>query len=130
MRVMDKPTPEPIQRCFYNQEKSKMLATSRVKQKSQKEEAESTRDRRSQVFLVLTRTERLSRQRSTYPELFTWRRRKPDKHSANQESLLRQRFTYTELFTRHKQKPDKHLTNQEYLSRQRSTYTELISRRG
>ena len=95
-----------------------MLATSRVKQKSQKEEAESTQDRRPQVFSVLTRTKRSSRQRSTYLELFTWRRRKPDKHSTNQESLSRQRSTYTELFTQHRRKPDKHSTNQESQSRE------------
>ena len=64
-----------------------MLATSQVKKISQKEEAESTRDHRSQVFSVLTRAKRLSRQRSTHPELFTRLRRKPDKHSTNQENL-------------------------------------------
>ena len=31
---------------------------------------------------------------------------------------------YTELFTRHRRKPDKHSADQESLSRQRSTYTE------
>ena len=36
MRVADKPTPEPILRCFYIQGKSQMLATSRVKQKAKK----------------------------------------------------------------------------------------------
>ena len=36
MRVADKPTPEPILRCFYNKVKSQMLATSRVKQKAKK----------------------------------------------------------------------------------------------
>ena len=41
------------QRCFCNQGKDQMLATSQVKQISRKEEAKSTRDRRSQVFLVL-----------------------------------------------------------------------------
>ena len=44
-----------------------MLTTSRVKQKRRKEEAEGTRDHRSQVFSVLTRTKRLSRQWSTLP---------------------------------------------------------------
>ena len=107
-----------------------MLTTSRVKQKSRKEEAEGTRDRWSQVFSVLTRTKRLSRQRSTYPELFTWRRRKPDKHSTNQESLSRQRSTNTELFTQRRWKPEKHSTNQESLSRQWSTNTELFTQRG
>ena len=99
---------------FCNQGKDQMLATSRVKQKSQKEEAESTRDRRSQVFLVLTRTERLSRQRSTYPELFTWRRRKPDKHSANQVSLSRQRSTYTEWFTQRRWEPEQTTTQRKF----------------
>ena len=69
--------------CFCNQGKDQMLTTSWVKQKRRKEEAEGTRDHRSQVFSVLTRTKRLSRQRSTYPELFTRHRWKPDKHSAN-----------------------------------------------
>ena len=104
---------------FCNQGKDQMLTTSRVKQKkSQKEEAKGTRNRRSQVFSVLTRTKRLSRQRSTYPELFTQRRQKPDKHSANQESLSRQQSTYTKLFTRRRRKPDKHSANQESLSTQ------------
>ena len=74
--------------------------------------------------------ESLSRQRSTYTELFTQRRRKPDKHSTDQESLSRQRSTYTELFTRRRRKPDKHSTNQESLSRQRPTNTKLFTRRG
>jgi len=36
MRVANKLTPEPTLRCFYNQGKSQMLATSRVKQKKAK----------------------------------------------------------------------------------------------
>ena len=36
MRVANKLTHEPILRCFYNQVKSQMLATSRVKQKAKK----------------------------------------------------------------------------------------------
>ena len=46
MRVANKLTPEPILRCFNNQGKSQMPATSRTKQKAEKEEAEDTWDPR------------------------------------------------------------------------------------
>ena len=36
MRVADKPTPELILRCCYNQGKGQMMAKSRVKQKAKK----------------------------------------------------------------------------------------------
>ena len=36
MRVADKLTPEPILTCFYNQGKSQMLGTSRVKKLKKK----------------------------------------------------------------------------------------------
>ena len=74
------------------------------------------------------RLRRLSRQRSTNPELFTRRRWKPDKHSTYQETLSTQRSTYPELFIRRRWKPDKHSTNQGTLSSQRSTYPELFTR--
>ena len=75
-----------------------------------------------------TDQESLSRQRSTSTGLFTWHRRKPDKHPTDQESLSRQRSTYTELFTRHKRKPEKHSTDEESLSRQWFTKAELFMR--
>ena len=52
-----------------------------------------------------------------YTELFTRRRRKPDKHSIRK---IVKTTIYTELFIRRRRKPDKHSTDQESMSRQRS----------
>ena len=46
-------------------------------------------------------------------ELFTWHKRRPDKHLIDQERLSTQRSIYNELFTW----AEKYSTNQENLSR-------------
>ena len=46
--------------------------------------------------------------------------------STNKNTKFIKTTIYTELLTSHRRKPDKHSSNQESLSRQQSTYTEFV----